>query len=88
MVLSPIWDQGGARYGSATNVVLHTFQGHPVSGRCWELHINKILSMSDLQFKSATHDKCINRARYSSSSSSSISVASIDGLDPFIDTMC
>ncbi|CAJ1962516.1 unnamed protein product [Cylindrotheca closterium] len=44
--------------------VLHALQGHPESGRCWESHINKILSMPDLQFKSTTHDRCIYRATY------------------------
>ena len=37
--------------------VLKALQGHPEAGKCWEQHINGILS--DLGFKSTTHDKTI-----------------------------
>ena len=44
--------------------VQHALQGHPESGRLWEEHINKILSIPELAFTSTTHDKCIYRSSF------------------------
>ena len=40
--------------------VLHALQGHPESGRLWEMHINGILR--DLGFAPTTHDRAIYSA--------------------------
>ena len=39
--------------------ILRALQGHPESGRLWEIHINKILRSPELNFKSTTHDRTI-----------------------------
>ena len=42
--------------------VLHALQGHPESGRLWEVHINKILQSPEFGFKCTTHDRSIYSA--------------------------
>jgi hypothetical protein len=39
--------------------VLHALQGHPESGKLWEEHINKVLSLPELHFQSTTDDRTI-----------------------------
>ena len=44
--------------------VLRALQGHPESGRLWEMHINKILTSPELDFKTTTHDKTIYKGTF------------------------
>ncbi|MCE2995760.1 MAG: hypothetical protein LW863_09190 [Flammeovirgaceae bacterium] len=44
--------------------VLHALQGHPESGRLWEVHINGILQSDALNFRTTTHDRTIYRADF------------------------
>jgi len=39
-------------------------QGHPKSGRLWEIHINAILTSPELNFKTTTHDCTIYTANF------------------------
>ena len=39
-------------------------QGHPESGRLWEIHINAILTSPELNFKTTTHDRTIYTANF------------------------
>ena len=42
--------------------VLHALQGHPESGRLWEMHINSILKSLEFGFTTTTHDRSIYTA--------------------------
>ena len=44
--------------------IKRALQGHPESGRLWEIHINRILQSPELFFKTTTHDWTIYTATF------------------------
>ena len=42
--------------------IKRALQGHPESGRLWEIHINKILQLPELGFTTTTHNHTIYTA--------------------------
>ena len=39
-------------------------RGHPEAGRMWKIHINSILFSPELNFRTTTHDRCINHTKF------------------------
>jgi hypothetical protein len=64
MVRTQIWKAAGLLYGPTALPVLHALQGHPESGRLWEVHITSILQSEQFGFQSTTYDKSIYSTTY------------------------